>query len=420
MSSPDNHSTAGDLTGRCSGPAAGEIDLPWFERHLLDDILPHWLAAAVDDDGFFHPRLTRQWQRTGEPVATLVSQGRLCHNFAIGYELTGHDGYREALQRGAHYLAECFRDPGSPGWVFAVHRDGHIVDGRKDTYGHAFLLFGLAHAARLLHEDRLVTAIEGAADFVTGWLRDRRRAYAMGMNRQVTKVLEPGRRLANPMMHLFEAFLAASALWATGPPLKHVIWLALAAGVALFVQEHLIRADTGGLPEEYTSDWVPPAEGAWVNIGHQFEWAYLLSRWSEVRPAPAPDFSAMAEGLLDYGLAEGFDPTDGGICTRVALNGPTPPEWRKERGWWEQAEASRAMMHFAFVRGRHDLLEPLKRNIEFIKTHLVDHEYGGWFPRPGAVDALKGNEWKVDYHVVGLCAEAVRLARMAEQRGGPL
>ncbi len=43
------------------------------------------------------------------------------------------------------------------------------------------------------------------------------------------------------------------------------------------------------------------------------------------------------------------------------------------------------------------------------RAAFIDQESGGWFMRiepDGSVRSTdKGNEWKVDYHVVGLCVE---------------
>ncbi len=60
-------------------------------------------------------------------------------------------------------------------------------------------------------------------------------------------------------------------------------------------------------------------------------------------------------------------------------------------------------------------LEPLIRlNLDFVKRSFIDPVFGGWYnhePGPDATDAdrRKGDVWKVDYHVVGMCDEALRV-----------
>jgi mannose/cellobiose epimerase-like protein (N-acyl-D-glucosamine 2-epimerase family) len=86
------------------------------------------------------------------------------------------------------------------------------------------------------------------------------------------------------------------------------------------------------------------------------------------------------------------------------------------KGWWEQCEAIRALLHFGVVRGNAKAWEPLKRVITFVRNHFVDEEHGGWFMSPPVAAGEhqpsfdKGSEWKVDYHVVGVCVEAIRIA----------
>jgi mannose/cellobiose epimerase-like protein (N-acyl-D-glucosamine 2-epimerase family) len=71
------------------------------------------------------------------------------------------------------------------------------------------------------------------------------------------------------------------------------------------------------------------------------------------------------------------------------------------------------MLHYAILRVRNDLFEPFQATMRFCLDHLIDPDYGGWYMRvepDGTVHSTdKGNVWKVDYHVVGLCAEALRL-----------
>ena len=80
------------------------MDLKWFQQHLLEDILPHWLQHAVTETGCFLPHFDRQWNPLGQDYATLVSQSRLLYNFCIGYELTQDDEYLQVVEKGIRFL----------------------------------------------------------------------------------------------------------------------------------------------------------------------------------------------------------------------------------------------------------------------------------------------------------------------------
>src|SRR5215210_4965535 len=94
---------------------ATKVDLGWFKTHLLDEILPKWLLS-VTDQGLFLSHFDRKWQPLHRNYGTLVSQCRLLYNFSQGYALTGDQRYLDAVEGGAHFLLEHFRDQKHGGW----------------------------------------------------------------------------------------------------------------------------------------------------------------------------------------------------------------------------------------------------------------------------------------------------------------
>ena len=101
--------------------------------------------------------------------------------------------------------------------------------------------------------------------------------------------------------------------------------------------------------------------------------------------------------------AMGYDADAGGIVSPASPDGMTIS---REKGWWQQCEATRALLRFAVRGGREDLRRPLRKTVDFIKQSFIDQEYGGGYT--GLTSRNKGNEWKVDYHVVGMCLEAIQ------------
>ena len=151
-----------------------------------------------------------------------------------------------------------------------------------------------------------------------------------------------------------------------------------------------------------------PTAGGRIDVGHQFEWAYLTSFAAE---NGLPDtYRSYANSFMVNGLALGNDWQAGGIYSPAA---PTKSLLHRRRGWWEQCEAIRAFLHFIVRHQRDDLIEPLQKTLHFVQTSLIDPEYGGWYggigPDGEPETMEKGDEWKLDYHVVGMCMEAIRL-----------
>lgn len=372
-----------------------------LRSHLLDDILPRWLEAAVHPSGLFLPRLDREWRRLDASFGTLVSQSRLLFSFARGFELTDDNRYRDQVAAGADFMLAHFRDIKHGGWQWACAPDGAVVDRTKSCYGHAFAIFGLSHAYAVTGTAALQDAARDTWDVLATHFRDNHGGFVAALSPDLREA--SAERSQNPIMHLLEALLAAGTVGGMPDMLSH------AEGVGRFVLERLLRPD-GGLPEVYDTEWnpLPESQGGRIDIGHAFEWAFLLS---EAVAAGLPsEWLSPAERLLRYGLENGFDDELGGIISPAPLSG----RCRQRRfGWWEQCEAARALLRFV---NTHDAprehAEAFLSTMTFIDSACIDHEYGGWYsvpaPAPGSAGEHKGSEWKADYHVVGLCVEATR------------
>ena len=378
--------------------------LSWFREYLINDILPHWLTYSQTENGLFFVHFGRTWEKNSRDICTLVSQSRLLYNFSVGYRLTGQTEYLEAVNRGSDALLRYFRDSEYGGWWLSCNLNGEVLDFQKDLYGHAFVIFGLVHAAEVTERKDLKQAAFDTWEIVRSRFRDASGGFAGKLTREFAP--SPHTPSQNPIMHLFEALMTLDNLDDSGRVRQD------GENVADFVLNRLRRKSDGILPELFDVDWreLSVENGGRIDVGHAFEWAYLLSR--AVEYGWPQDYLNAAERFLEYGLALGFDESDGGIISPVKPDGtPTSPR----KGWWEQCEAIRALLHFAVVRGYAKAWEPLEKIIAFVRKHFVDEEYGGWFMNPPVTVGEnqprfdKGSEWKVDYHVVGMCVEAIRV-----------
>lgn len=378
----------------------------WFRHHLLDELIPRWWEAARTPNGLFRPHLDRQWRVVSDAPVTLVSQTRLIYNFAAAYRHSGTTRYLEAAAQGADALLGFFRAPVSGGWRWSVYLDGTPADEHLSLYGHAFVIFGLSHAACITGDDRYRQAALDTAGYVLRAFKDEHGGFVPALDASGRDLGHT--RTQNPIMHLFEGLLAL------GCRAQQQASYQDAAAVGDWVLNTLVRSD-GLLPELYTHDWqeLPEAAGGRVDIGHQFEWAYLLSRAVELgvwSGSAADHVLAKGERLLECALRLGYDRAQGGVWSPATPTGRVPSH---TKGWWEQCEAARALLHYSRIRQRYDLVPLFRQTIRFCRRRLVDTEYGGWYMRvdpEGTIPSSdKGNVWKVDYHVVGLCEEALRL-----------
>lgn len=379
------------------------IDGAWFERSLADGNLAHWLSAAVTDSGFFRVSLDRRWRPTGEAVGTLVSQSRLLYAFAAGWQLTRDERYRAAVRGGAEFLLRHFRDAEHGGWAWSCDERGAVLDDEKNTYGHAFVILGLSHAYRATGDERFRSAARETWEVVRTRLRDAHGGYVWHTTRDFAHPTD--QRSQNPMMHLFESLLALYDVSGEKAVFD-------GAGELLgFLFGRLYQPSGGYLPEAYDPDWrpLPDQEGGLIDVGHQFEWAYLLSE--AVQRGLPPAHLATGRQLLETGMRLGYDDAAGGIVGSVTYDG-TPRT--RVKGWWQQCELLRALMRYAARHEQPELWEPFTQSLEFAKRYLMDFEFGGWYEsfdptRPDHTPTHKGSIWKAGYHVTGMHVEALRL-----------
>ena len=153
--------------------------------------------------------------------------------------------------------------------------------------------------------------------------------------------------------------------------------------------------------------------GGYVDLGHQVEWAYLLSAGVE---RGLPDaYLDVAKRLIDYVLAVGYDREKGGIFERADYDGKIILQ---RKLWWPQCELLRTLMHFAAKRGRSDLWGRYEDSLDFVKREFLDEMNGGWYTQPKA-DCARENCLDVQaepYHITTMHLEALRLAATAGGR----
>ncbi len=359
-----------------------------WARPFLRSLLDHWLAASADPSGLFHPALDRRWRRIGDGTRTLVSQCRLIYNFCRGYETFGDAAYAEAATGGLRALQTYF-SLGGGRYRWAVSGDGSETSPTPDSYGHAFCLLAQATAARALGDSQWTAAALETWGSMQAAFRDDHGGLVWR---------DPNARSQNPVMHTFEALMALRDV-DQGEGTR-------AAGETLAFMRGLADFAEGRLVERFTPDWRPMPDRDALDLGHQFEWALLLSDWHTA----TGDEEALQQGrrFLETGVEWGMD-TDSGVWESCDREGRVQS---RVRGLWQQCEAIRALRRYAHRHGQAEWDAPLARSLAFYRRHFVDAEYGGLLARPEGLGATastdKGDLWKLDYHSVNLCLELIR------------
>lgn len=389
----------------CSDPDGSyrnRIDTGWH-RDDLEALLLRWYSHAVRPDGSFQLRFNRGWQPLPQPEQELTGQARLVYAFTAGHEFFQDAGYLNVARRGANFMLQRFRDEIGGGFFHTVGADGNPRASTKRAYDHAFVLLALAELYRVSGDVRYRDAAQQAWRDIDMGFTD----PAGGLYAECDRDFKPiaGARSQNPVMHMFEALLALRE--ASGDKQAETG----ARRLGDFAAYKLLQGQADGgafIPEWYDDAWKPlPTKeaGGYVDLGHQFEWSHLLARGAIVSPV----YAQVAERMLSYAVAAGYDEIDGG-CGQRAFPDGAKSDARK--GWWQQAECLQALLVAAQATGRTDLWRRYEQTQGLIKTQLVDAEQGGW----RAADALPcksgtcKDEQPDPYHMVRLHQAALKVA----------
>ncbi len=246
-------------------------------RWLLEEALPRWDEHGVDriSGGFFEQlafdERTREFAASGA-----VRRGRVVARQMYVFDVGHRGGWRSSLSdpvmHGCQYL---FGRMHAHDGVFhtALEEGNHSPTGPFSLYEHAFYLFALArvNAAAGGRFPTAHTAQRSLARLRAAWGREQ---GGFEESQPPSLPLQ-----SNPHMHLLEAALA----WIeTTEGAAQEPWIRLAGELVALCLRAFVDPDRGGIREYFDFDWRPmPGEaGRIVEPGHQFEWAWLLLRWS--------------------------------------------------------------------------------------------------------------------------------------------
>jgi mannose/cellobiose epimerase-like protein (N-acyl-D-glucosamine 2-epimerase family) len=267
----------------------------WLETKAL----PLWRERGFDGDGFVET-IDMEGVPTRSNRRSRV-QPRQVYCFAEAGRRGWPGDWKTVAAAGLTYFDRVYLLP-SGFYGALADADGKLIDASFDLYNQAFALLSFAYLAEAFPERR-AEMVERSND-----LRAKLEAHCKHPVAGFEEDNPPRLPLcSNPHMHLFEACLASEQV----EGFDQVAWANLADEIASLCLENFIDRETGALREFFDHDWQPmPGEkGRIVEPGHQFEWAWLLLRWSERRGNAEAIVKArrLFEIGEQYGISESRD-----------------------------------------------------------------------------------------------------------------
>ena len=368
-------------------------------RDLRGNILPFWKKYAVDPTGGFQGGLN--YDGTPRPNAQkgLVLNARILWTFSTAYRLFGEKEDLAMANRAQHYLINRFIDKTHGGAFWTLRADGTPGNTDKQTYGIAFAIYGLAeHYRATRNEESLQKAIElyqslekyafdpEFGGYIESFTRDWQKPARYGYDGDGTSP-----KTMNTHLHVLEAFTNLYRVWPDESLRKQF------KALTEIVIDKILNQETWHEMLFFTRDWVNKEDI--VSYGHDIEFAWLLDEAGKVlNDKPLREkIEKISVKVAEVQMNEGLNP-DGSM-----LSEKKGDHVQRNLSWWPQAETVVGFVNAYQLSGDKKFLLGAAKTWDWIKTHMIDREYGEWY---GTVlengtpmqRGEKGSLWRCPYH----------------------
>jgi mannose-6-phosphate isomerase len=288
--------------------------------------------------GGFREALDQQARPHRAPLRARV-QARQIFVFATAGTLGWNGPWESAVRQGLSFFLTRYRRPDGL-FRTLLTPEGEPADDSARLYDQAFALLAFAAAAKALPRESV--ELKSYASQILSSLEKTRR-HSNGGFREWGG---PSPFLSNPHMHLLEAALAWVELDGGDE------WIYLADEIVYLCLGRLLDCN-GAIREVYDGRWrpFPTNDGRVIEPGHQFEWAWLISRWASGNGTE--NINAATRRLYEIGLT-GVDWNRRVVIDALLDNGTV---WRAGARMWPQTEwlkASLALNCFGDIESAFD------------------------------------------------------------------
>lgn len=254
-----------------------------FSDWLRMRALPFWSSVGQGHAGAFVQLMTLDGRAVISQRRARV-QARQLHVFAEAGRHGWSGCWRRVVDDGLSFLEDRYLRP--DGLMRALlDETARPLDGTAMLYDQAFHILARASVQQ--------AGLAGDHEAAAAAVRNALLAHAPADGGLVEQGPHPHQ--SNAHMHLLEACLA----WEEAGGDKE--WARLADRIVSLARSHFIDRDGGFLREFFNADWslAPGDDGRLIEPGHQFEWAWLLTRYARSRGAP--EVIADARRLYAFG-----------------------------------------------------------------------------------------------------------------------
>ena len=361
-------------------------------QDLTENILPFWVNHSPDPSGGFYGTLNFDGTpRVGAPKGVILN-ARLVWTFSSAYRMLKDEQYLTLANRAQRYFLDYFIDSKYGGSFYTVNANGEPLNMQKETYQNAYAIYSLSehyHATGNMESlEAAITVyrklIEYAYDPVNG-------GFIESFTREWQMIDVESPKTMNTNLHVLEALTNLYRVWNDDGLREHL-------QEEIDVMSHKVLNQTVWHEQLFfTMDWQNQRDID--SYGHDIELSWLLVEAAEVLGDEEilKDARRIAVNLVAVQLEQGVDEKGAMIYEKSGDHLNTNLEW------WPQTETVVGCLNAWQISGDKKFLDAAVRAWKWIKTYMIDREYGEWYSNvyPDGIpqkNRVKADLWRCPYH----------------------
>ncbi len=377
----------------------------------LHSILEWWMENMVDNEnGGFYGTVSNG-NVPADAAKGVVLNSRILWTFAAAHLFSPAEKYLQTARRAFNYIEKNFVDHRYGGVFWSVDVKGKMKEGRKQIYGLAFCIYGLAEYYKISNDAAALVLAKDLYNCIEQYSFDKQQGgYIEAFTREwynagdlrLSEKDDNERKTMNTHLHIIEAYTNLYTVW-PDEKLKEKIEALLAV-----FDRHIINKENNHLNLFMDDEW--NVRSSLLSFGHDIEAAWLLQECAEIIHNPSYiDLYRPHSVKLADAAAEGIDKNDGGLWYEYE---PATNHWIREKHWWPQAEAMVGFFNSYQITGNKKYLEYSLNCFRFVQQHIKDNKKGEWFwgihADGSVIQKEKAGFWKCPYHNGRACLELIK------------
>lgn len=378
--------------------------------HELDSILSWWMKYMPDEkQGGFYGSVNNDNIPDTNAVKGLVLNSRILWAFSAAYSRTKEQSHLNFATEAYNYIVKYFVDEEFGGAYWSLNSDGRVYDGRKQIYGIAFCIYGLAAYYKITNEKKALEIAIRFYEVIENYSFDEikngyREAYTRNWqpidDLRLSDKDSNEAKTMNTHLHIVEAYANLYSVWNDEKLKKQIINL-----LNLF-DTYFINKNNHHYNLFFDNDW--NLKSTLQSYGHDIEAAWLLQQCAEIigEENAIQTFRKLALPVTEATIS--MIDKDGGMWYEFEA---ASNEMIYEKHSWPQAEAMIGFLNAYQVSGEARWLSLSLKSWHFIKQTIINKDNGEWYwgvtKNNNIMEKEKAGFWKCPYHSGRACLEII-------------